>query len=194
MNTSKKILLLISILLMAAMVLSACSPAETPTAAPEEPVEEEQPPPEPEEPPASESAELSLWYHGAGNDAERAVILQIIEDFNASQDQWTVDIEDFPQATYNESIVAAALAGDLPDIIDMDGPVMPNWAWAGYLQPLDLAAGELDGFLPGAIGEWESETYSVGLWDAAKGMYARRSVLEDNGIRIPTLEEPLTGE
>ncbi len=37
-----------------------------------------------------------------------------------------VEIEEFPQATYNESIVAAALAGDLPDIIDMDGPVMPQ--------------------------------------------------------------------
>ena len=52
-------------------------------------------------------------------------------------------MQDFPQDSYNESIVAAALAGDLPDIIDMDGPVMPNWAWAGYLSPLDLPAGAL---------------------------------------------------
>ena len=82
-----------------------------------------------------------------------------------------VEIEEFPQETYNESIVAAALAGDLPDIIDMDGPVMPNWAWAGYLSPLELSAGALDGFLPGAIGEWDGEVYSVGLWDAAIGVF-----------------------
>ena len=135
---------------------------------------------------------LTMWYHGAGNPEERAVILQIIDDFNASQDQYEVVIEEFPQLSYNDSIVAAALAGDLPDIIDMDGPVMPNWAWAGYLQPLSLAPGTLDGFLPGAIGEWQGETYSVGLWDAAVAMYARQSVLEENGIRIPTLEEPWT--
>ena len=36
--------------------------------------------------------------------------------------------------------------------------------------------------------------YSVGLWDAAKAVYARKSVLEANDIRIPTLEEPWTGE
>jgi len=72
--------------------------------------------------------------------------------------------------------------------------VMPNWAWAGYLSPLDLPAGALDGFLPGAIGEWDGGLYSVGLWDAAKAIYARRSVLEANGIRIPTLDEPWTGE
>ena len=148
----------------------------------------------PEEEPMAEATTLSLWYHGAGNPEEREVILQIIDDFNASQGDYAVEIEEFPQATYNESIVAAALAGDLPDIIDMDGPVMPNWAWAGYLQPLTLPSGALDGFLPGAIGEWDGETYSVGLWDAAKGMYARQSVLEDNGIRIPTLDEPWTGE
>jgi len=76
----------------------------------------------------------------------------------------------------------------------MDGPVMPNWAWSGYLAPLDLSPGALDGFLPGAVGEWDGEVYSAGLWDAAKAMFARRSVLEDNDIRVPTLDEPWTLE
>ena len=138
--------------------------------------------------------ELSLWYHGAGNSAERDTLLTVINDFNASQDDWEVVLEEFPQESYNESIVAAALSGNLPDIIDVDGPVMPNWAWSGYMQPLDLPEGALDNFLPGAVGEWDGEVYSVGLWDAAVAVYARRSVLEENGIRIPTLEEPWTLE
>ncbi len=137
---------------------------------------------------------LSLWYHGAGNEVERSIIVQIIDDFNASQSTWAIELEEFPQESYNESIVAAALSGSLPDIIDVDGPVMPNWAWAGYLQPLNLSEGALDGFLPGTIGVWDGQIYSVGLWDAAVAIYARRSVLEANGIRIPTLEEPWTGE
>ena len=140
------------------------------------------------------ATELSLWYHGAGNDTERSILVGIIEDFNASQDEYEVVLQDFPEDSYNESIVAAALSGDLPDIIDVDGPIMPNWAWSGYMQPLNLSEGALDGFLPGAIGEWDGEVYSVGLWDAAVAMYARRSVLEDNDIRIPTLEEPWTLE
>ncbi len=79
--------------------------------------------------------ELSMWYHGAGNEVESAIVRQIIDDFNSSQSNYTIVLEDFPQDSYNESVVAGALAGDLPDIIDMDGPVMPNWAWAGYLSP-----------------------------------------------------------
>ncbi|MCY4072105.1 MAG: extracellular solute-binding protein [Chloroflexi bacterium] len=143
---------------------------------------------------ASAQTELSLWYHGAGNPEERAVLLNVIEDFNASQSDWSVVIEEFPQESYNSSIVAAALSGDLPDIIDVDAPVMPGWAWSGYMAPLNLSEGALDGFLPGAVGVYNGEVYAVGLWDAVVAIYARQSVLEANDIRIPTLEEPWTGE
>jgi len=143
---------------------------------------------------AARPTELSLWYHGAGNEVERSILIGIIDDFNASQSDWTVVLEEFPQQDYNESVTAAALAGKLPDIIDVDGPVMPNWAWSGYMAPLELPAGALDGFLPGAIGEWDGKIYSVGLWDAAIAMYARKSVLDKYRIRIPSLENPWTGE
>jgi len=137
---------------------------------------------------------LSLWYHGAGNDVERDLVMNIINDFNASQTNWTIEMQNFPQENYNESVVAAALASNLPDIIDVDGPVMPNWAWAGYMSPLELSEGTLDDFLPGTVGMWDGKVYSVGLWDAAIAMFARKSVLEANDIRIPTLAEPWTFE
>jgi multiple sugar transport system substrate-binding protein len=133
---------------------------------------------------------LSMWYHGAGNEVERNILLSIIADYNNSQDKYIVEVQDFPQISYNASVVAAALAGNLPDIIDVDGPVMPNWAWAGYLSPLELSDGALDEFLPSTIGMWEGEVYSVGLWEAACAIYARKSVLDQYNIRIPTLEQP----
>jgi multiple sugar transport system substrate-binding protein len=71
---------------------------------------------------------LFMWYHGAGNEVERKIIHQIITDFNSSQSDWKVELQSFPQAAYNDSVVAGALAGNLPDILDVDGPNMPNWA------------------------------------------------------------------
>lgn len=141
---------------------------------------------------ASAQTELSLWYHGAGNAVERDILNGIVNDFNASQADWKVVIEQFPQAAYNDSVTAAALSGDLPDILDVDGPIMPNWAWAGYLAPLTIDQSKLDGFLPGPIGRWNDQIYSVGLWDAAIAIFARKSILEKNGIRIPTLDAPWT--
>lgn len=46
---------------------------------------------------ASAQTELSMWYHGAGNDVEANILNQIVEDFNASQEDWTVAVESFPK-------------------------------------------------------------------------------------------------
>ncbi|MER2510030.1 MAG: sugar ABC transporter substrate-binding protein [Amaricoccus sp.] len=143
---------------------------------------------------AAAQSELTFWQHGAGNPWEPRIFGQIVDDFNASQSDWKVTLQQFPQAAYNDSVTAAALSGELPDIIDVDGPIMPNWAWAGYLAPLEITDEEVKGFLPGAIGRWDGQIYSVGLWDAAVAMITRKSTLEKYGIRIPTIEEPWTGE
>lgn len=140
------------------------------------------------------ATDLSLWYHGAGNEVEKKIITGIIDDFNKSQGDWKVNLEQFPQAAYNDSVTAAAVAKKLPDILDVDGPVMPSWAWAGYMAPLDLPAETYAKFLPGTIGKWNGKVYSIGLWDAAVAMVTRKSTLDSNGIRIPTLDKPWTGD
>lgn len=135
---------------------------------------------------------LTMWYHGAGNAVEAEVINQIVTDFNASQADWAVTLESFPQAAYNDSVVAGALAGNLPDILDVDGPVMPNWAWSGYMQPLQIDETKIANFLPGTKGMWDGKLYSIGLWDAAIALVTRQSILDDLGLRTPTLAEPWT--
>jgi len=159
MKTSKTVSLIFAMITIFSIVLTACGPAATDVVDPvtgEEATEESENE-NPDQDISTEPTTLSMWYHGAGNEVERNILLQVIDDFNTSQSEYIVEVQDFPQISYNESIVAAALAGNLPDIVDVDGPVMPNWAWAGYLAPLQLSDGALDGFLPTTIGKWEDE-------------------------------------
>ena len=137
--------------------------------------------------------ELTLWTHNAGNEAELAAIESIVTDFNASQSDTTVKVQAFPQESYNDSVVAAAAAGKLPCIVDIDGPNVPNWAWAKYLTPLDLTA-DLDQNLPSTVGVWNGDTYSFGYYDVALSVFARKSVLDAAGIRVATVEEPWTAD
>lgn len=137
---------------------------------------------------------LSMWYHGAGNEVEAKILNQIVTDFNASQTDWKVEVQSFPQAAYNDSVTAGALAGNLPDILDVDGPNMPNWAWAGYMQPLTIDESKIANFLPGAVGRWDGKLYSVGLWDAAIALTTRQSYLDELKLRTPTLDAPWTAE
>lgn len=135
---------------------------------------------------------LTMWYHGAGNEVEQKLINELITDFNASQTDWKVELQSFPQAAYNDSVVAGALAGNLPDILDVDGPNMPNWAWAGYMQPLKIDESKIANFLPGTKGVWNGQLYSIGLWDAAVALVTRQSTLDELGLRTPTVDQPWT--
>lgn len=149
----------------------------------------------PTTPPQSVSPDktaVSLWTHSAGNPAEMEKITEWIADFNASQDAYQVVFEAFPQGAYNDTVVAAALANTMPCILDVDGPIVPNWAYAGYLRELDIPQETLDAFLPSTTGLWQGKVYAQGQFDAAVAILARQSDLERLNIRIPTLADPWT--
>ncbi|RKE17772.1 extracellular solute-binding protein [Streptomyces sp. TLI_171] len=139
---------------------------------------------------------LTLWTHNAGNAAEYKVVQQIVDDFNASQDKYKVKIQAFPQGSYNDAVVAAASAKKLPCILDADGPNVPNWAWGGYLAPLDMNGSEtaVADQLPSTVGTYNDKLYAFGHYDVALTMFARKSVLQAHNIRIPTIDKPWTSD
>ena len=49
-------------------------------------------------------------------------------------------------------------------------------------------------FLPAMYGTWQDQLYGIGRGEDAVGLFARKSDLDAFGIRIPTLDEPWTGE
>jgi multiple sugar transport system substrate-binding protein len=138
--------------------------------------------------------ELTLWTHNAGNPAELGVINQIVADYNASQSTYKVKLQAFPQESYNDSVVAAATAKKLPCILDTDAPTVPNWAYAGYLTPLDLPQDLVAKQLKSTLGNYQDKLYSIGLYDAALGLFAHKSALEAAGARIPTVDKPWTAQ
>ena len=142
----------------------------------------------------SGGGEISMWTHNAGNAAELGAITQIVDDYNASQSTYKVKIQAFPQDSYNQSVVAAAAAKKLPCVLDIDGPNVPNWAWAGYLAPLEGMDDTLTKFLPSVVGRYNDKAYSYGYYDVALTMVSRTSVLKKYGIRVPTLDQPWSQE
>src|SRR5690349_16825390 len=120
---------------------------------------------------------LTLWTHNAGNPQELAVVEQIAADWNTAHPDRKVTVRAFPQAAYNEAVVSAATAKKLPCILDTDAPTVPNWAYAGYLAPLEIPADVLARQLPSTVGTYQGKTYSVGYYEAALGLFARKSAL-----------------
>jgi multiple sugar transport system substrate-binding protein len=168
---------MLALSLAGVLALSACADAGTT---------------DPGTPSAGTPAKVSMWSHAAGNDVEIATVKEAITDFNASQSDYEVVLEEFPQESYNDSIAAAAASRSLPCIVDVDGPIMPNWAWAGYMQPITIDKALEESIVEGARGYYNGELYSIGAWDAALGMLTLKSYLDELSIRVPTMEQPWT--
>lgn len=131
---------------------------------------------------------LSLWFH-SGRAEERAAISAVIDDFNKRDNGITVEVVQLPEGSYNEQVQAAALAGDLPDILDFDGPNVYNYAWSGYLIPLDsfLTVEMKNDFLPSILAQasYNGKIYNLGSFDSGLALWGNKNYLKKAGVRIP---------
>jgi multiple sugar transport system substrate-binding protein len=147
---------------------------------------------------AQDREPVSVFFH-TGSGAENDAIQEILLSFNDVQDQYEAVITELPGDNYNEQVTAAALAGNLPCVLDFDGPYQYNYAWSGYMLPLDDLVTEeyLADFLEANIqqGTYNGQLYSLGAFEGGLGMWGNRAMLEAAGVRIPTgLEDTWTLE
>jgi len=140
------------------------------------------------------TSEIKLWRHETSNIKEIEVNKATMDRFNQSQTKWHITAEMIPEGSYTQTVTAAALAGDLPCILDMDQPVVPNFAWSGYLRPLEglLSQEALDGLIGSAKGTYKGKVYSVGQFDVALALFTRKSILEKYNLRQATYVQPWT--
>jgi multiple sugar transport system substrate-binding protein len=138
--------------------------------------------------PASGVVTLQVWFH-SGQPRERETIEAQVERFHAAQDGIRVALTILPERSYNAQVQSAAIAGELPDLLEFDGPYLYNYVWQGNLRPLDdLLPEELRAdLLPSIVaqGTFRDRLYSVGTFDSGLALFASRPMLEAAGVRIP---------
>ncbi len=131
---------------------------------------------------------LTVWIHSA-QPAERQTIRDQIRRFNAEEEEYQVHLTIIPEDEYNGQVQAAAVAGDLPDLLVFDGPYVYNYVWQGILIPLGPLLPDviMDDLIPSLVtqGTYRDTFYSVGTYDSGLGLYARKSHLDEIGARIP---------
>jgi multiple sugar transport system substrate-binding protein len=135
---------------------------------------------------------IEVWHHGGRGDGEREEVANAIERWNAMHPDMQAELVLLPEGSYNEQVQAAALAGDLPDLLDFDGPNYANYAWSGYLAPLnDIVSQEtIDNEIPSLIAQGtyppDDKLYSLGQFDSGLAVWGNKAYLEEAGVRIPT--------
>ncbi len=135
---------------------------------------------------------ITAWFH-QGQGPERQTLQRQVRAFNAAQDDVTVRLVVFPDLDFNDEVEAAAASGELPDVLDFDGPNLYSFAWSGKLRALDSCISpELRADLLPSLrrqGTYDGRMWGVGTFDSGLGLYVRPSILRKAGIRIPTHPE-----
>jgi multiple sugar transport system substrate-binding protein len=185
---------LVLMLTLATACGGAATPTEAPAAAEEETAQEEMAPQEE----MAEPVTVEVWFH-SGKGEERDALDASIEEFNSTHDDVQVNAVQLPEGSYSDQVNAAALAGDLPCALDFDGPFLYNFAWSGYLRPIDeYVSDEMhNDFLPSIIeqGTYAGNLYSLGQFDSGLAIWGNKEYLEKAGVRIPEgIDDPWTKE
>lgn len=134
---------------------------------------------------------IDLWTPQAGSpEVEVENMQSMLDAFTKQNPQYSFNYTKYPFDSYATSVQGAAAANELPCMLAVDAPNAPSWAWAGWLNPLELPSDLTDKLIPGAKGVFGDQIYSAGYWDAGLAFFGRKSVLEKHGVRIPTVAEP----
>ncbi len=134
---------------------------------------------------------VTVWYY-TGQEVEHNTIKAQVNEFNGMQDEIQVKLVSLPEATYTDQVRAAGLAGQLPDLMSLDGPTLANFVWSGFLRPLDeFVTLELyKDLLPSIIEQGtyspDGKLYAIGVFDSGLAIWGNKAYLQEAGVRIPT--------
>lgn len=133
---------------------------------------------------------VHVWSHH-GQPAEHAAMQSIVDAFNQTHADEGIRIEltFFPDNQYPTKVKIAASTDALPDILDIDGPLVGPWAAEGILTPIDdLIPAEIrDDMLPSLIaqGTYQDKLYALGAFDSALVVYYNRDIIAKAGLEPP---------
>ena len=140
---------------------------------------------------AADREEVVFWHFWGGRD--RPIVEDIVERFNASQDQYAVRPIALPGSNLDLKFFLSVAGGDPPDLLNHDDPVVADWAHRGVLTPLDEFATEaelrrLDKWLfPAAR---QLSTYQGRLFALCNGLdiralYCNKTLLDEYDLPVP---------
>jgi multiple sugar transport system substrate-binding protein len=123
--------------------------------------------------------------------AQAAVIQKLADQFNAMQSdvKVTIQVVNGLGNNYDNFVTGAVAANDLPQVLSADSAKALNYAWSGYLQPLDSCIpADLKADVPKSLlgeGFWAGKQWAISLVDTGVALYASKKALQSAGIRIP---------
>jgi fructooligosaccharide transport system substrate-binding protein len=135
---------------------------------------------------------LSFWMINT-SEGENSLWNKICNDFNNSQTDIHVQLklisEHRPMAV-RDMLYQALAEGKAPDIISIDGPDVPYWAYIKAIRPLDgyMTEQEKDRFIPSVIrqGSYQGRLYHLGYSESSMCIVYNKEIFNKLNINVPS--------
>lgn len=135
---------------------------------------------------------VTIWVH-QGTDAELAAMKSMIDAFNAKYaGQITASFETISNAgsNYQDKVTSAAVAKQLPDILDVDGPFVAAYAYGNIFRPIGgyFSEQEIADFVPAIVqqGTWNNQLWALGAFTGSTGVMVNKKLFAAANVAIPT--------
>ncbi|MFI1222471.1 MULTISPECIES: sugar ABC transporter substrate-binding protein [unclassified Streptomyces] len=134
---------------------------------------------------ADEKQTLTVWAMGA----EGEKLADVAEVYEKANPNITVKVTPIGWDVAHQKLVSAAAAGTLPDVAQMGGSYLGEFAELGVLEPVDTKAFDKKDFFPAGWeqGEVDGTAYGVPWYVDTRVLYYRTDLAQKAGVtKAPT--------
>ena len=128
-------------------------------------------------------------------DNEKHFWVSLIEQFNLTSSEFSVTPTFLTndKVPLRDSLLQSFTSGNAPDILSLDGPDVPYWAYMNSLLPFDgyMDSSFLSSFLSPIVtqGTYQGKLYHLGYTESTLCILYNKELFHSLGIRIPTSAE-----
>jgi multiple sugar transport system substrate-binding protein len=132
---------------------------------------------------------IRIWAH-QGQAGEVTVVQNAVKAFNASQSDIVAELQLVPEADYTKTVTATS-PGELPDVLEYDGPLMSGFAYANKLRPVAglVSAATIENQIVSVKAQntyRDGQLYGVSLFDSGLALYGNKALLKAAGVQYPS--------
>ncbi|MGW3710239.1 sugar ABC transporter substrate-binding protein [Streptomyces albogriseolus] len=130
-------------------------------------------------------AEQTLTVWAMGTEGEK--LAEVADVYEKSHPNITVKVTPVGWDVAHQKLVAAAAAGRLPDVMQMGGTYLGEFADMGVLEPVDTRTVKEDDFFPAAWQQasYDGETYGVPWYVDTRVLFYRTDLARKAGLTEP---------
>lgn len=135
---------------------------------------------------SSNSQEVELWYYWE-TEGHQVALQGAIDDFNASQDNYTMVAKYVPFADFKKQLSIGAVAESLPDMVIIDSPDHASYASMGVFADLTDKV-DVSNYYEGPVDSctYDGKLYGVPFGVNCLAMFYNEDMLAEANIEVPT--------